>query len=524
MKKLLSLILTLALLSTLFVFGATSAQAAVATQTGEVSYATEGYVHIKEAVSSKTQTICYNVEDTADNENYDNLNNFATSGNKYWSLLKFNIGDYSEIDSIVLKLTAQRNSFASIRVYSLSKADYETAIADTVNGKKTLSEANGDTLLTAPKGTYITETDYPSSKENSFSTFNIDLTNEAIKEAALSDGSVYLALGAGYKTSDAKTATIRTPFYSNEGSRPALIVTGAKVIGGLGTKIIAEKTKKVWLNEAAVNLDSAVVNGVYGKKICNNDDVYVNMMTAKDTNNNAGPTKISSSSTFEYPYHRILLLKGDISEVVGKNIEKVTLTMKGKQYKSGGLLKIYKVGTDWIEDSVTYDTAPTGDTVVDFDGFNSTEKTLTRDITSLVNENDTILGIRIQLSHNSASNNHRQGAAIYGVGGTASDSPYITITYREDLAKNEAIQKGKAFTFQAETTATGAQVMLLVAIYDAEGNIINVEASPVLTVGTAELVEEVKLADYPNAVSVAGYFWDGVTLEPYMEATLADVA
>lgn len=233
MKKLISLFLTLALLSTLFVVGTTTASAAT-TVTGETSYETEGYVHVTEVVADGTQKIYYNVNDTTDDASGDKLSQLYTTA--CWSLLKFNVGDYSAIESMVLKLNAKRtNSYARIWVYSLDKATFDAAIANTENGIKTLSTANGDTLLPIPEtGTHIAQTGYKSSADSAYTDFSITLTSTTAKEAALADGYVYLALGAGYTASSGsttkKTAWIKTPFDETAANRPALTVTGTKAV------------------------------------------------------------------------------------------------------------------------------------------------------------------------------------------------------------------------------------------------------------------------------------------------------
>ncbi len=521
MKKLLSLILTLALMATMLVFGGVSASAAAATVSGETSYATEGYVHVTESVSAGTQTIYYNVNDTTDSETTDYLNNFSTS-KKYWSLLKFNVGNYNEIESIVLKLTAKRSKYSRIRVYSLNKTDYENAIAGTVDGFKSLSTAGEDTLLTAPQEKdRIAQTSYKSSNDSDYSVFNLSLTSADIKDAVLTDGYVYLALGCSYTDSDgavtAKTGYVKTPFDATAENHPALKIVGTKPIEGLGTKIIAQKTDTLHFTGedeiGYVGTDTSTGEGLEGNQATGAGD-YV-LITNKSKNLDSR-----------------LYLRKDLSAYADKEIVKVEFKVYNRQHRSGVKTYIARTDATWIadgENEISYTNQPAVDSTVSeiqFKGSSSENATTTADITSLVENlgiaQNNVLSLRFR--SNKYEDKDLKGATFYNVGKTTTtntSAARLVITYLDELdtAAEEKIAPDTTFTFKGEISDANVPVRLIVAVYNGE-ELLGVVVTP--DTATREL--PVDLSAYSTATNVKCFFWNGTTLEPFMGITEANIA
>lgn len=292
------------------------------------------------------------------------------------------------------------------------------------------------------------------------------------------------------------------------GATKAPVLNVKEAVEGIGTKMLAKKTMKIYLNSEAVQLNSDGDKNILSTS--SSTSLYVNYLTETT----------EGADAEAYPFSQIMLLKGNTSALAGKNIVSAELAIKGKKYRSAASLRAYMVSSDWNKDEVTYETAPSS-TSYKAVPLSTEEANAKVDITSILDTTQSNVTVRLQLYHN-GSYNHKQGANIryagYGESRYAT-APHIVVTYLEE---EESFTD--SVTFTADLDNEGATVKLLAGIYDASGTLLGIKTSEVLTVGTDALSLDVELADYPTAASVKGFFWNGEGLKPYMEITPAEVS
>lgn len=287
-------------------------------------------------------------------------------------------------------------------------------------------------------------------------------------------------------------------------------------------KIMVEKTKKIFFTAAAVSVDSEA-----GKKIYTSaTETYVNYAYDAIDSGKTSETAvykytigyndtITSNADITFPYYRYLFLKADLSELKGKEIVSATFTATTRVQKTAADLRAYKTKTsDWTTESITYDTRPDVDTDIGYVTFDNknTATTETVDCSKFISTGDETLSIRFSLNQ-SYKYTAEKGAHIYYVGGTKTTSPYITVTYLDEIETSETITD--KFTYEAEAEE-GTTVRMLVGIYDSTGALLDVKTSDRLVAGTDKLSLPIDLTSYTTVASVKCFLWNADTLEPLM--------
>ena len=493
MKKILSIFVSLVLMLSMV-----NVVSLAATPTTEKTYAPTAEALITRSWDNENQKYTYTVSDISEATSTKNIyapvklegKTYAedTSDRRYVAL-KFDLSEMGNLAQAKLSLSASKiDNGGRIRAYA-AEGTWEQVL-----NPETLP-AIGDEIGTVA-----------SSSSSSAVTRTFDISQYLVqkKAAGATEAIVYVVyIGS----------TVR-PDYNGGfrgyvlGSTKPPVLTVKEYVEGLGTKMLAKKTMKIYLNKEAVQLNS---DG--GKHIITKDSstsLYINYVTAETDGVTAN----------NYPYSQIMLLKGDASALAGKNIVSAELALKGKEYRSAATVRAYTVSSDWNKEEVTYETAPVSTSYKGIP-FTTDESSVTADITSILDTTQSDVTIRLQLYHN-GSYNHKQGANIRYAGFSESKyatAPHIIVTYLEE---EESFTD--SVTFSAELDNEGATVKLLVGIYNASGNLIGIKTSEILTVGTDALSLDVDFSQYPDAASVKGFFWDGEGLKPYMEKTVAEVA
>lgn len=234
MKKLISLILTLALMSTMLVFGGATAFAEEVTET---VYATE-HMRVEETGAYNAVTghkVIYDSNTYADG--IDNVAHGDTTLTK-WVIFKFNIGEWDSISDASLTVKAYNgNSTVAIYAYKATPEDwskaYEAAVTNGVDGVGTLDTNN--LLTTPPATTHNPRKSVSTSKQTTTATIkNANAATSAqfasimayLKSPANidADGNVYLGISI-YRASNATGRVWNT---NSEDACPYLTITGTR--------------------------------------------------------------------------------------------------------------------------------------------------------------------------------------------------------------------------------------------------------------------------------------------------------
>ena len=140
MKKLLSLILTLALLSTMLVFGATGASAAAATVTVTADPITPDMIFVQQSTTDGVTT--QTVSSMTATKSIDSRNQ------KQWALMRFNVSELNleSISSAQLMINSKFAATGYLYILPATAEDWNLATNAIANNNGTLPLADSDTL------------------------------------------------------------------------------------------------------------------------------------------------------------------------------------------------------------------------------------------------------------------------------------------------------------------------------------------------------------------------------------------
>lgn len=587
MKKLLSLILTLALLSTMFVFGGASASAAAATVTETNLPLTVDTIYIKEvgtiATDATTDTETgeeipatnknvtgYEVTHIDPNNASSAYNSIVYGSAKYklggWMLYKVDLKDLIEVSAadFTFSVGGIKNSYLKLYLYAI---DYETGsqVADivTVGETKTLKASEKPALVTPGSITKsqlyyfrstnnvtgngersLNQTISSSIADIAGNTSTTVANNVPAKSGskllkhiqdAVANHQEYVYFMAHYDLGDVSKKYSANAYNSaSDTYAPSCVIAGTKAIGGIGTKIIAEKTATVKA--------TASYHQKYRPEYTTTDSSTGEVTTHNELNqiiyNENGYETVRAGQTPAGTYWNTYL-SFDISELVDKELDSAKL--KFELYRSGGVgnnmigsVKIQRVSDldttfgalELAQGSNTLESKPTEPTLVgDVTEMSAstTSVTTTCNLKSIVEEaiaaGETTVDIRVY-NYRTHAENQTNGLRLYQAG-HSSYAPSITFTYLEELdtAAEETIAPNTTFTFKGEINDANVSVRLVVALYAGDTFL-----GAVVTPDTAARELDVDLSAYPTATKVKCYFWNGDTLVPFMGVTEADIA
>lgn len=501
MKKLLSLILTLALLSTMLVFGGASASAAAATV--EKTYEPTAAVRIERSWNSESSAFDYTVVDMTNNESTSNIiMPINSDGDGRYMAYKIDLANVGKITSAKLKLTASKiDNGGDLNAYACS-GTWE----DLVNGTTTPTFGNliksvNSVSASGKVSRTIDITEYLQKKQNDEEDYAI------VYVAQVGTGTPRGNYNGGFRlyqlaSSDAPVLTIQ------------------EEVAGLRTKIMVEKEKSVSASES-YHLDYAWKN------------------TSAET-----PYQVWKNYN-GYRYVRTGLTSGgygqsyfvfDLSGIDTKQVDKavVQLQMDGnnatKTIKATmvtgiettlGALGIESGSSSKFLDCPTLpETTSVSKNFPSLSSYKATSVSV--DIANIINaaliNNESKVAILITNTRNDG-NSETNGLRLYQAG--HSKEPVVTISYTGELdtEAEETIAPNTTFTFKGEIATEDVPVRLVVALYAGDTFL-----GAVVTPDTAARELDVDLSAYPTATKVKCYFWNGDTLVPFMGVTEADIA